>query len=81
MPAAVLTMDRSRQRAANPGFSLNYKLWTALQVKSKEKPDYRFYLPYDKMYRKDVLAYAYQRCKTNNGAPEIDGQDFRILVC
>jgi hypothetical protein len=50
-------------------------------MKAKEKPDYRFYLLYDKMCRKDVLSYAYQRCKTNNGAPEIDGQDFRILVC
>jgi Group II intron, maturase-specific domain/Reverse transcriptase (RNA-dependent DNA polymerase) len=52
------------------------KLQTALQVKAKEKPDYRFYLLYDKVYRKDVLAYAYQRCKANNGAPGIDGQDF-----
>jgi group II intron reverse transcriptase/maturase len=52
------------------------KLRTALQVKAKEKPDYRFYLLYDKVYRKDVLAYAYQRCKANKGAPGIDGQDF-----
>ena len=52
------------------------KLRTALQVKAKEKSDYRFYLLYDKVYRKDVLAYAYQRCKANNGAPGIDGQDF-----
>ena len=44
--------------------------------KAKEKPDYRFYLPYDKVYREDVLAYAYQRCKANKGAPGIDGQDF-----
>jgi RNA-directed DNA polymerase len=43
---------------------------------SKEKPNYRFYLLYDKVYRKDVLAYAYQRCKANKGAPGIDGQDF-----
>jgi RNA-directed DNA polymerase len=52
------------------------KLRTALQVKAKEKPDYRFYLLYDKVYRKDVLAYAYRRCKANDGAPGIDGQDF-----
>jgi hypothetical protein len=39
------------------------ELPTALQVKAKEKPDYRFYLLYDKVYREDVLAYAYQRCK------------------
>jgi RNA-directed DNA polymerase len=52
------------------------KLRTALQVKAKSAPNYRFYLLYDKVYRKDVLAYAYQRCKANKGAPGIDGQDF-----
>ena len=41
------------------------KLQTALLVKAKGAPDYRFYLLYDKVYRKDVLAYAYQRCKAN----------------
>jgi RNA-directed DNA polymerase len=52
------------------------KLQTALQAKAKGAPNYRFYLLYDKVYRKDVLTYAYQRCKTNKGAPGIDGQDF-----
>jgi len=52
------------------------KLRTALQVKAKGAPNYRFYLLYDKVYRKDVLTYAYQRCKANKGAPGIDGQDF-----
>ena len=52
------------------------KLRTALQAKAKSAPNYRFYLLYDKLYRKDVLAYAYQRCKANKGAPEIDGQEF-----
>jgi hypothetical protein len=52
------------------------KLQTALQTKAKSAPTYRFYLLYDKLYRKDVLSYAYQRCKANKGAPGIDGQDF-----
>jgi RNA-directed DNA polymerase len=52
------------------------KLRTALQAKAKSAPNYRFYLLYDKLYRKDVLAYAYQRCKANKGAPGIDGQEF-----
>ncbi len=52
------------------------KLQAALQAKAKEAPDYRFYLLYDKLYRKDVLAYAYRCCKANGGAPGVDGQDF-----
>ena len=52
------------------------KLQTALQAKAKEAPDYRFYLLYDKLYRKDVLEYAYRCCKANAGAPGVDRQDF-----
>jgi group II intron reverse transcriptase/maturase len=52
------------------------KLQTALQAKAKGAPSYRFYLLYDKLYRKDVLQYAYDRCKANNGAPGVDKQDF-----
>ena len=52
------------------------KLQAALQAKAKEAPGYRFYLLYDKLYRKDVLEYAYRCCKANAGAPGVDGQDF-----
>jgi hypothetical protein len=46
------------------------KLQAALQAKAKESPGYRFYLLYDKVYRKDVLEYAYRCCKANGGAPD-----------
>jgi len=52
------------------------KLQTALQAKAKAAPGYRFYLLYDKLYRKDVLAYAYRCCKANKGAAGVDAQDF-----
>jgi group II intron reverse transcriptase/maturase len=31
---------------------------------------------YDKIYREDILAHAYAQCRSNRGAPGVDGQDF-----
>jgi group II intron reverse transcriptase/maturase len=31
---------------------------------------------YDKLYREDILAHAYAQCRSNRGAPGVDGQDF-----
>jgi RNA-directed DNA polymerase len=55
------------------------KLQTALHTKAKESPDFRFYALYDKVYRKDVLAYAYERCKANGGAAGVDNQTFEDI--
>jgi group II intron reverse transcriptase/maturase len=52
------------------------KLQETLHVKAKGSPDYRFYLLYDKVYRRDVLEYAYRCCSSNGGAPGVDGQTF-----
>jgi group II intron reverse transcriptase/maturase len=52
------------------------KLQTALHTKAKESPEYRFYCLYDKVYREDVLAYAYECCRANGGAAGVDGQTF-----
>lgn len=52
------------------------KLQEALHRKAKASPDYRFYLLYDKLFRADVLAHAYERCRRNDGAPGVDGQTF-----
>jgi RNA-directed DNA polymerase len=55
------------------------KLQTALHDKAKESPDRRFHALYDKVYRRDVLAFAYRCCKANGGAAGADGQSFEII--
>lgn len=55
------------------------KLQTALHTKAKQSPDYRFYALYDKVYRADVLDYAYRLCRANGGAPGVDGQTFASI--
>lgn len=52
------------------------KLQTALHAKAKTEPGYRFYALYDKISREDILAHAYAQCRSNKGAPGVDGQDF-----
>ena len=52
------------------------KLQTALYAKAKAEAGYRFYALYDKISRDDILAHAYAQCRSNKGAPGVDGQDF-----
>jgi group II intron reverse transcriptase/maturase len=47
-----------------------------LHAKAKGEPSYRFYALYDKIYRRDVLAFALACCKSNGGAAGVDGQTF-----
>ena len=44
--------------------------------KRRQSLSFRFYALYDKMYREDILAHAYAQCRSNRGAPGVDGQDF-----
>lgn len=55
------------------------KLQTVLRAKAKEQPRARFHQLHDKIYRSDVLAFAYERCRANGGAPGVDGQTFEMI--
>jgi group II intron reverse transcriptase/maturase len=52
------------------------KLQEALHTKAKGASSYRFYALYDKVYRRDVLVHAYERCRANRGAAGVDEQTF-----
>ena len=55
------------------------KLQTALHDKAKGSPKFRFYALYDKVYREDVMAFAYECCKANGGAAGVDDQTFEDI--
>ena len=55
------------------------KLQTASHARAKENPGFRFYALYDKVYREDILRFAYSCCKANGGAAGVDEQRFEDI--
>ena len=71
-PGSRINAEVARQEVGNLSTPISVQKLQAALHAAKAEPEFRFYALYDKLYRPDVLAHAYDRCRPTRAHRGVD---------